>query len=425
MRVLYFHQYFNTPDGAGSTRSFEIARRLVERGHQVDMITSDREPPIDAPRWWQTSESGIRVHWTPLHYDNAMPFGRRMKVFLQFAWRAARYGRRFRPDVIFATSTPLTIAIPAIAAKKQTGAPMVFEVRDLWPEVPIQVGALNNPVMRRAALALERSAYRASSHIIALSPPIARHLEQKGYPESRISIIPNAADLDLFGANQDEQRSAVRASYPWLDHNPMVLFAGTLGIVNGVDYFVQIAAAVAEHDPRVRFVILGDGAERDVVRQLAMASGVLDKSLFMLGKVPKREIPRWLAGSDLATGFFTGHPFIGQQASPNKVFDALAAGRPVAMNFDGWLADLLRDHDCGILLPARDPAVAARMILQRLADPTWLASSGQRARALATTTFDRDRLVDKLEQVLLTVTGERRERTAGVARRTRASRSWS
>lgn len=144
MHIVYLHQYFNTPAMSGSTRSYEIARRLVSAGHRVSVVTSSRISD-DRKGWVQSNESGIDVHWLAVPYSNRMAYGERISAFLRFAFGAARRAASLRGDVVFATSTPLTIAIPGVFAARKLKVPMVFEVRDLWPEVPIAIGALRNP----------------------------------------------------------------------------------------------------------------------------------------------------------------------------------------------------------------------------------------------------------------------------------------
>ncbi len=150
---------------SGGTRSFEIARRLVAYGHKVHMITSDRRSTFTR-RWYRTNEHGIQVHWLPVPYENAMPYHVRIRAFLRYAVNAGLYAGQFEADLVYATSTPLTIALPAIYLAKRRNIPMVFEVRDLWPELPIAVGAIKGPLIFPARW-LERIAYYNSAYIIA------------------------------------------------------------------------------------------------------------------------------------------------------------------------------------------------------------------------------------------------------------------
>ena len=146
MKIIYLHQYFNTPDMAGGTRSYEMARILTSKGHEIHMITSFREP-IKTRTPFTTVEEGINVHWIPVAYDNKMGFYRRIVAFLRFAYFATRRVMQLNV-ILFCISTPLTIAIPAIYGAIRQRVPMVFEVRDLWPELPIAIGALKNPLAK-------------------------------------------------------------------------------------------------------------------------------------------------------------------------------------------------------------------------------------------------------------------------------------
>ena len=403
MHIIYLHQYFNTPEMSGSTRSFEVGRRLVAAGHQVDIITSWQEPTA-RKGWFTTDESGMRVHWLAVRYSNHMNYLARIVAFFRFAIRAAGRARRVRGDVVFATSTPLTIAIPAVYAARRRGIPMVFEVRDLWPELPIAIGALKNPVLRRAARALERFSYSNSAAVIALSPGMAEGIVRTGYPRERVVIVPNASDLELFQRDTSHGR-AFRRRIGIDDGRILVGYLGTLGRINGVSYLVQVAAAL-KGDPRFLFLTVGDGQEREQVAALARSEGVLDRNFLMLSKIAKAQVPALLSAVDVATSLFLPIPQM-ESNSANKFFDALAAGCCVAINYGGWHAQLLREAQAGIRLDS-DPRRAASD-LQALADePGKIKSAGLNARRLAEEKFSRDDLAAKIQAVLAGVIGEPR-----------------
>lgn len=399
MRIVYLHQYFRTPASSGSTRSWEMARRLVAAGHEVQMVTSWREPTTETD-WFRTEEEGIHVHWLPVPYSNHMGHAERVRAFVRFAWASARKAASLESDVVFATSTPLTIAIPGIWASRRRGVPMVFEVRDLWPELPIAVGALRNPVSRGLARALERWAYRSSSAVVALSPMMRDGVVSAGFPEERVAVIPNSADLDLFDPAASDPRPFLDA-HPELAGRPIVLYAGTMGPINGVGYLVDIARAAAERGRTdVAFVVMGRGAQEELVRRRAAEQGVLGTSFFLYPPVPKASMPGVLAAADVALSLFVDlRPMWANSA--NKFFDGLASGTPMAINYGGWQADLLRETGAGVVLPPASPAEAAGILLGRLADGTWLREAGRRARRLAEERFDRDELASRLERVLV------------------------
>src|SRR5688572_6919096 len=224
MRIVYLHQYFTTPEMSGGTRSYEIGRRLAARGHEVHMVTTVRNVTPRGRRRWSRSESaGIHVHALPVPYSNRMSYARRIEAFMRFAWEAGREASRLGGDLIYATSTPLTIAIPAVRAARHHRIPMVFEVRDLWPEVPVAVGALRNPVLIALARRLERFAYENAAHVIALSDGMRDGVVSTGQSPSRVTVVPNACDRELFDVGEEPGRS-LRRQHEWLGNRPLVLY---------------------------------------------------------------------------------------------------------------------------------------------------------------------------------------------------------
>ena len=397
MRIIYLHQYFSTPAMPGGTRSFEMARRLVAADHEVYMITSDRVSN-NSDDWYRTIEAGIQVHWLPVRYGNTMPYHERIKAFFRFATKAGLYANRIRADVVFATSTPLTITIPAVYAAKQQKIPMVFEVRDLWPELPIAVGAIKGPMIPPARW-LERFAYRHSKEIVALSPGMKEGIVQIGYPPERVHVIPNSCDLELFQVTA-EAGVAFRNRFSWLGDRPLVIYAGTFGRINGVGYLARLAAEILSLAPEVRFLAVGGGYEYDMVSKLARDLGVLDRNFFMIPQLPKAEMPALFSAATISTSMFIDLPQMWAN-SANKFFDSLAAGKPVAINYKGWQANLLNQTGAGLVLPPNDLLSAARLLVNAIKDQNWLTKAGKAALSVARTRFNRDLLARQLETVLV------------------------
>jgi len=408
MKILYLYQYFSTPKMAGGLRSYEAARRLVRMGHEVHMITSKSGDEFTADGEFSEDEAGIHVHWLEVPYSNRMSYGERIKAFFKFAWRAGIEASHLKGDVVFATSTPLTIALPAIYAAKRNKVPMVLEIRDLWPEVPIAVGALKNPVTIAVARWLERFSYRNSAYIIALSPGMKEGIVATGYPEDRVTVIPNSCDLELFEVDMDLGRE-IRQRYDWLKDRPLVIYAGTLGLVNGVDYFAHLASEVSSHDQEIRFAVIGTGREDSKVRAVAEELGVLNKNFFMIPVAPKYEIAAWLSAADLATSFVIDLKELWNN-SANKFFDTLAAGKPIAINHEGWQADIIRETGAGLILSAKDINSAALNILNAVRDNAWLETAGMAAKKLAEQRFNREQAVIQLEHILTETVYESRTR---------------
>jgi glycosyltransferase involved in cell wall biosynthesis len=397
MRITYLHQYFNTPEMSGGTRSYEMARRLVAKGHEVNMITSWREDD-GRKDWFETEEAGIRVHWLPVPYSNHMNYRDRIQAFFRFAWGAARKAASIPTDVVFATSTPLTIALPGAYAKWRQKVPMIFEVRDLWPELPIAMGALPNPIMRSVARRLERFAYSQSSRIVALSPGMKEGVVRAGFPEEQVRVIPNSADLAFFNPGTADGRG-FREQHPGLDDGPLVVYTGTMGLINGVDYLPRIAAAAKGFGSKLQFLVAGHGQKELRVREVAEQSGVLGYNFHMVPALPKREVPTLLAAADVALSLFVDLKAMWAN-SANKFFDALASGTPVGINYGGWQAEVLRESGAGLVLPPNDPEEAASQLDAFVSDRDGLEKAGRAARALAQERFGRDMLAEELESVI-------------------------
>jgi glycosyltransferase involved in cell wall biosynthesis len=204
MKILYLHQYFSTPEMSGRTHSYEMAKHFVQQGHEVHMVTSWRESSVNTS-WLSDNIKGIHVHWLPVECTNKMSFPNRIKAFLKFVIKSANKTVSIKADIIFATSTPLTIALPAVYAAKIQKIPMVFEVRDLWLELPIAMGVLKNPLVRFLVGHLELFSYNNSQAINALSPGMKDGVIKTGFfPPSRVSVIPNSSNIAMFNVSFSE-----------------------------------------------------------------------------------------------------------------------------------------------------------------------------------------------------------------------------
>ena len=392
--LLYLHQFFATPDSNVGTRSYEMARRLVARGFRVHMIAS----PTGSEQRTSDEVDGIEVHWIGVPYYSDMSYARRALAFVHFSILASLKVIRLRGDLIFATSTPLTIAIPALIGKWFKRLPMVFEVRDLWPELPIAIGALRSPLAIRAARALEHLAYHQSAHVIGLSPGMCEGIARTGIDKSRISLISNSCDLDRFDVSA-EAASTFRMVRPWLGKRPLVLYAGSFGHINGVAWLAELAACMREIDPDVRFLALGDGHDRAIIERRATELGVVGESFFIEKRIAKREVPSAFAAASVCCSLFVPLKEM-EHNSANKFFDALAAGKPVLINYGGWQRKLIQQRQIGLSVDPADPDDAARRLNELLQSPEVLLETGRRARALGRERFSRDQLAAELGDVL-------------------------
>jgi glycosyltransferase involved in cell wall biosynthesis len=375
MRILYLHQFFITREGVGGTRSYEFARRFAARGHGVRMVTAGGGArTVDG-----IEVVGVRGGYSDYVSATAVSYPRRMLAFARFAVAAtAAVLRGPRPDVIYATSPPLTMALPALAASLRWRAPLVFEVRDLWPEAPIQMGALRNPLARRAARALERFVYARSERVIALSPGIRDAVISAGVPAASVALVPNAADLDLFGAARDDRERFT------------VSYFGTMGEANDLSAVLEAARLVAD----ARFVLMGDGKRRAELERDAPPNVE-----FPGPARAKEEVAALAASSHACLTLFKDVPVLATN-SPNKLFDTFAAGRPAIVNMDGWMRELVEHNEAGLYVRAGDARDLAEKLRWLREHPDEAERLGRNARALAEREFGRDELAERALAVL-------------------------
>lgn len=398
LTILYLHQYFNSPSMPGSTRSFEMAKRLAEKGHTVHLITSWREKTKSKSKWRLEKISGINVHWCTVPYSNYMTFFQRIVAFLSFMVKATARAVSIKADVIFATSTPLTIAIPAICASQKMGIPMIFEVRDLWPDLPVAVGELKNPLLILLARILERCAYFFSTKIIVLSQGMKDGVVKTGISPNNVIIIPNSSDNKIFRIPPQEGKKFL-ANHPYLNSGPLIVYTGTIGYIHNVEYIVDVASKMSKIAPEIRFLIIGDGKYRKRVIEKAKKLGVYERNTWILPPIPKEDIPAVLSAAKAV--FSTT---IDLQAlwhnSANKFFDALAAMKPVIINYSGWQACLIRETKAGIVVPPNNTEEAARKIDEFLRDSKKMEEAAIAAGRIADTYFDRDFLFNRFHKTI-------------------------
>ena len=380
---------------SGSTRSYEMARRLVEMGHQVEIITSTRNHEINSPDLI-TVESGIRINWIKVEYSNQMGFWKRMISFLKFGFLAYWKAKNIKGDLIFASSTPLTISLPGIFAARSMKIPFYFEVRDLWPEIPIAMGYLKNPFLRFLALKLEKFSYQNSKGIVALSHGMKAGIVKSGYPLEKIIVIPNGADLGLFDFKKIE-KSKIRLKFGFDENDVVILYPGTFGQVNNLEYLVDLASKFKEK-LNVKFLLIGEGKEKDLIVNKAKKLNLFQKNMIFLDTIPKNEVPNFFSMSDIIIS--TVLPIKQLEAnSANKFFDALASGTCMVINHGGWQEKELTDFKCGLSLP-RNIDEAYLKLIPYLENKNILIEMGLNARRLGEEKYSRDKLAKQLEMFL-------------------------
>ncbi|MEN6574794.1 MAG: glycosyltransferase family 4 protein [Phycisphaerales bacterium] len=405
MRILYIHQYFASRKGRTGTRSYEFGRYLAGKGHEVTMITSgvaNAEFPLDPNgKDREYSVDGIRVlsvagGYNDPHMGTTMGGCRRMLKFCGFWQAAVRAGKkRMPPNVVFATHTPLTVGLAGAALGRHFGVPFVFEVRDLWPQALVNVGALRNPVVIQLMKWTARHIYRAADHIIALSPGMKQGIVESGIEDEKVTVIPNASDLDLFRPDLDGAAARERLG---LGERFAGIYFGAMGLANGLEYVVEAAKILAERkEDRIVLVLHGDGGARSKLESLAKGYG-LTNVVFSDLVADKGQVARIVAGCDVCLTIYRAAKE--QSWSPNKMFDALAAGRPVLINVGGWLGETIEQNECGLSLDPARPEALADALVKLSREPDLCKRMGANARALAERQFDRNLLAGCLEEVL-------------------------
>lgn len=369
-----------------------MARALLRHGHSVTMVCGSYNKGntglTGAFRRGRRRGivDGIEVIEFDLDYGNDMGFWRRVGVFSRFALGSIGVALRERADVVFATTTPLTAGIPGIFARWLRRKPFVFEVRDLWPELPRAMGVVRNPILLGLMSALEWTSYRSADRLVGLSPGIVDGIAQRGVPRARIVMVPNGSDLDLFAELEQAARPEGVA-----EGQLLAVFTGTHGAANGLDAVLDAAAELKARDRHdIRIALIGQGREKPRLKQRALDEGL--ESVLFLDPVPKTELARLLAGADLGLQILKNVPAFYYGTSPNKFFDYIAAGMPVLNNYPGWLAGLIEENGCGFAVPPDDPQAFADALIAAADDRDALAEMGRRARILAETNFDREKL---------------------------------
>jgi glycosyltransferase involved in cell wall biosynthesis len=392
MNILYIHQYFNTPTMHGSTRSYEFAKRLVAKGNTVYMITTDWQGTSN--KYYSIIE-GIHVYSAPIKYSNKMSYFKRLFIFSNFIFYAFYMGCKLKYDLIIASSTPLTVGLPGILLKRLKNVKMIFEVRDLWPQLPVAIGAIRSKLLIRVAKWLEKIIYKNSNHIICLSSGMQFELKLR-LPSSKITVITNLSDIDKFQNNK--QIGYLNKKIPEIEKNPIILYSGVFGRINGVDYIVEIANEMKKINPNIYFLLVGNGFAKDEIMIKSKKYEILNKNLFYLNYLPKNEMPKLLSCATIVSSLFIDIPEMVNN-SANKFFDGLAAGKPIMINYGGWQKELLVNSGAGFIIPKRDAKLAAKQINNIIINKTILKNMSSSSLKTANK-FDIKTNYEKFERVI-------------------------
>jgi glycosyltransferase involved in cell wall biosynthesis len=405
LKVLIFHQYFGTSQGAGgSTRTYELGRRMVERGDSVTIVTgnssyfSKEKTAHGRGLWSREKVEGIDVIKVHIPFAGSHSILARIIGFLWFIPVGLLAGCFAEaPELVVATSTPLTIGIPGYLLSRLRRVPFILVLRDLWPDCVVEWEVVNSRILIRAGYWLEAFLYRKARRILVVTDGIRQELVRKGIDAGKISVITNASDIDLFHPSGPGADLAALAQVPAGAF--VCIHSGSLGFANCVDFLLDVAENLRAVTS-IHFIILGAGSQK--ARLIQDAERRQLKAVHFLDAVPKKDVPAFLRSVHLGIAAFRPgrltYIFL-----PNKFFDYLACGLPVLVNFDGEARAHLEEANAGLYVAPDDVSGCARAIQDLAAAPQRSRLMAANARALAESRFSWDHKAVDFRDALSTV----------------------
>ncbi len=398
MHILLIHQAFAALDEAGGTRHHEFARLLVQKGHRVTIITS----PISYLTGQAVKNENRGSEEAQLPGVVIRRVGRKTSLHKSFIHRTFNFiGFMFasffagisvhKVDLVWGTSPPIFQGFTAWLVARLKHKPFLFEVRDLWPAFAIAVGVLKNKLLIRLSEWLERFLYRHADMVVINSPGFHDHVKQRG--AKRIELIPNGADPEMF---DPQAKGESLASKLGLKGKFLVTYAGAHGVSNDLGVVLQ-AAKLLEREAKIHFLFVGDGKEKTNLQQTARSFGL--RNATFLPPVTKLGMKEVLAASDACIAILKPIEMY-KTTYPNKVFDAMAAGRPVICAIDGVIREVVEKGRAGIYCQPGDPKAMAEAIRMLAKDPAVAKTLGDNGRKTIYAQFDRKRIVLQLEEIM-------------------------
>lgn len=386
MRILYFYQYFSTPNGSWGTRVYEFAKDWVKEGHEVTVVTSIySKSDLNAEKLLETQYfEGIKVKVINVEINNKQSVLKRIFSFLSYSFFAIFYALTIRTDVVVASSGPITVGLPGLVAKWLRGKKLVFETRDLWPDGAIELKVITNKVVIAVAKLFEKVCYASSSLIVALSPGMKNHIIRNSRHKNVISVT-NAANLELFDpVNHDLKQ---------IDYGPgsYAIYTGNIGEVNNSYWLFNAALSLRDKSREdIRIVLVGDGQQKQELMEKAKEQKL--SNLIFRDLMPKKDLVQYVLNSKVSLVPLKGLPIL-DTSSPNKFFESLAGGVPVIQNTQGWMKDFLEEHQVGYTADPNDPEGLADLLIDLFDQDDHKIRS--RARQVAVEEFDQHKLSSK------------------------------
>lgn len=397
MHILLIHQNFAAINEPGGTRHHELARYLVAQGHCVTVIAgrvsylTGASSGVETPSGAATGEGRLTIHRAYTYSALHRSFFHRVLSFISFMASSFLAGLKVKNvDVVWGTSPPIFQGVTAWAVARLKGAPFVFEVRDLWPAFAVAVGVLRQPALIRASEWLEHFLYKRADRLLVNSPGFIRHVKERG--AVHVELVPNGADPRMF---DPALTGAGFRRLHGLEDKFVAMYAGAHGMSNDLGVVLEAARLLSPRKD-ILIVFLGDGKDKPALE--AAAGEMRLENVRFLPPVAKTEMKTALAGADACIAILKAIPLYAT-VYPNKVFDYMAAGKPVVLAIDGEIRKVVEQAQAGVWAPPGDPAALAEA-LARLADnPETGREMGARGRRYVESHFDRAVLAAKLERV--------------------------
>ena len=400
MNVLLLANEFPPEVRSAALLMGELADTLSERGHQVTVITAlDPDDERRKGRFWKPVEEqrgSVRVLRIPtfaVHRTLAGAIFRGAgQIVNAIAYLMTALSLR-DVDVSLAYSPPLPLGIVGAILHKIRGVPHVLNVQDLVPQYAIDLGILKNPALIRVLKWVEKTTYASVQRITVHSRGNADYMAREGVPGHKVSVVPNWVDTRQIRPSPRETEYRRAAG---LDGKFVVLFAGALGFAQDVDTIVEAGTFLREH-PEIVLLIVGDGVEKKRLQEKARSLG-LDNVRFM-PLVSSQKYPEVVASADLCLA--TLQKTLACPVVPSKLLGYMAAGRPIVGSFPegGDAPRAIREAECGISVPAGEPAQLAQAILVAAGNPAKCREWGERGRKFVEENHDRNRVIALYESI--------------------------
>lgn len=401
MRIVFLSHYYPPEVNAPASRTSEHCRAWVGAGHEVTVVTcapnhpSGRVYPGYRNRLYQTETvDGVRVVrvWTFLAANERV--ARRTLNYLSYLISAtAALPWLPRPDVVVSTSPQFFCGLTGIVARSLLRAPWVLEIRDLWPESIVTVGAMRKGLMLRLLERLETLAYRRADRIVSLTDSFVPHIVDRGGNAGKIVVIKNGVDLALFTKFGTAAAIKIRLG---LENRFVAGYVGTHGMAHGLSVVLEAAERLRD-DPRIAFLLVGDGAERVNLEQIRAKKRL--NNVVILGQRPKEEMPSLWAAIDASLILLRRHGLF-KKVIPSKMFEAMAMRRPIVLGVEGEAHALLDEAGAGIAITPESADELAAAVVRLAENPKLAGEFGARGCAYVCAHHDRARLATRYLDLL-------------------------